>query len=157
MKIIKITIITLFAISTVFSSCKEDDPYYDSQVEIEKLDAYIAENNITTEPTASGLYYIETLEGSGIQAVAGKKVSVNYKGTFLDGTVFDSNEGKDPFVFTLGTGAVIAGWDEAISYMKKGGKATLIVPSGIAYGAYGSVTIPGYTTLLFEVELLSVF
>lgn len=122
------------------------------------IDNYIRENNITVQPTASGLYFIETAEGTGEQPVAGDKVKVHYHGTLLDGTVFDSSIEKDtPFSFTLGRGQVIKGWDEGIAMLKVGGKATIIVPSVIGYGAgsRGDV-IHAYAPLKFDVELLEV-
>ncbi len=147
-------ILLSFSILTLFfvSSCKSD-----AEKELDDLKAYIEEHNITTEPTASGLYYIETREGTGVQAQAGNTVVVDYRGTFLDGEQFDSSYDRgEPFEFTLGAGQVIKGWDEGIAYMKEGGKATLIMPSSLAYGAYGAGSIPPYTSLIFEVELLDV-
>ena len=121
--------------------------------EMTLLDEYLLENNITAEPTYSGIYYIETLAGSGVPADGGDRVRVKYSGTFLNGNEFDSGE----FEFTIGIGQVIRGWDEGINYMKEGGKAILIIPSNMAYGSSGSQSIPGYTTLRFEVELLDVY
>lgn len=120
--------------------------------EMALLDSYLLENDITTLPTSSGIYYIETLKGSGPDASGGDRVEVKYKGTFLDGEVFDS--GIHPF--TLGIGQVIPGWDEGINYMREGGKAILIIPSNMAYGAYDRGGIPAYSTLIFEVELLEI-
>ncbi len=120
-------------------------------------DAYLRENNITVEPTASGLYYIETEKGTGPQAMPGNTVYVHYTGKLLDGTVFDSSVDRgEPFSFRLGVGQVIKGWDEAIAMMNKGGKATLIIPSEIAYGTRDSGSIPPYSTLVFDVELVDV-
>lgn len=87
----------------------------------------------------------------------GSTVFVHYTGKLLDGTVFDSSIDKgEPFSFRLGVGQVIKGWDEAIGMMNKGGKATLVIPSDIAYGSRDSGTIPAYSTLVFEVELVDV-
>ena len=119
-------------------------------------DQYLLDNGITVEPTASGLYYIETEAGTGKKAVAGTTVSVDYTGRLLDGTVFDSSEGRGPYTFRLGGGQVIRGWDEAIALMSEGGKATLIIPSELAYGSRDSGTIPPYSTRVFDVELVSV-
>ncbi len=119
---------------------------------------YIKDNNVTVAPTASGLYYIETAEGTGEQAASGDKVKVHYHGTLLDGTKFDSSYDRDsPFEFTIDRGQVIKGWDEALALMKVGGKATIIVPSSIGYGARarGGV-IHAYAPLKFDVELLEV-
>jgi len=118
---------------------------------------YLSDNGITVEPTASGLYYIDIEEGTGKQAVAGSTVQVHYTGKLLDGTVFDTSIDKgQPLEFQLGQGRVIKGWDEGIAMMKEGGKATLIVPSDIAYGAQDKGIIPPYSTLVFDVELISV-
>ena len=135
----------------LFSSCKDK---FDK--ELERLQVYLDENNIDAEPTSSGLYYIETVTGTGDSPVTNNKVQVHYEGRFLDGDVFDSSIVRGvPFEFTLGIGEVIKGWDEGVSYMKKGGKATLIIPSNLAYGENGSTKIPGYSTLIFDIELLA--
>ena len=149
-RIILLSVSVLFI--SFFTSCKSD-----SEKELETLQSYIDDNNITVDPTASGLYYIETLAGTGAQATAGDIVVVNYTGTFLDGEKFDSSyDRNEPFDFTLGIGEVIKGWDEGIGYMKEGGKATLIMPSRLAYGSRGAGSIQPYTSLIFEVELLDV-
>jgi FKBP-type peptidyl-prolyl cis-trans isomerase len=123
------------------------------------LQKYLKDKKITVKPTASGLYYIEKVKGTGPQAMQGKKLSVNYVGTLLDGTKFDSNRdrGVDPMEFELGKGQVIKGWEEGFALMKKGGKATFIIPSSIAYGerSMGPVIKP-YSPLVFEVELVDV-
>ncbi len=119
---------------------------------------YIKDNNITVEPTASGLYYIVTEEGTGEQAKKGDIVSVHYSGTLLDGTKFDSSYDRGtPFDFQIGSGSVIAGWDEGIALMKVGEKGKLIIPSELAYGdkAVGGV-IPANSPLIFEVELVAI-
>ncbi|HCQ30707.1 MAG TPA: peptidylprolyl isomerase [Flavobacteriales bacterium] len=122
-----------------------------------KLQEYLTENNITAEPTQSGLYYIEEKKGTGKQAEPGKQVKVHYTGTLLDGTKFDSSVDRgEPIEFVLGVGQVIPGWDEGISYMKEGGKAKLIIPSHLAYGGRQTGPIPPFSTLVFEVELLEV-
>lgn len=118
------------------------------------LEKYLADNKITTKPTASGLIYIETKKGSGPNPKPTDSVTVHYKGTFLDGKVFDSSiERGQPITFPLN--GVIPGWIEGMQLMKKGGKATLIIPSNLAYGQ-GNQGIPPYSTLLFEVELIDI-
>lgn len=108
--------------------------------------------------TQSGLEYIEVEAGSGVQAEAGKTVSVHYTGKFQDGRVFDSSIPRgEPITFKLGAGNVIRGWDEGIALMKVGGKAQLIIPPALAYGERGAGgVIPPNTTLIFDVELVSV-
>jgi len=125
--------------------------------EIEARNAFLAENNITVEPTSTGLYYIETVSGTGINPTRTNSVVVHYEGRFLDGQKFDSSYDRGtPFEFIIGTGQVIAGWDEGIAYMKAGGKATLIIPSQLAYGSKDFYSIPAYSTLVFEVELIEI-
>ncbi|MBC8268364.1 MAG: FKBP-type peptidyl-prolyl cis-trans isomerase [Rhodospirillaceae bacterium] len=95
--------------------------------------------------------------GSGGEASNLSKVTVNYTGWLMDGTQFDSSIGREPFVFTLGAGMVIPGWDMGVKGMKVGGKRELIIPPHLAYGkrGAGSVIPPG-SKLRFEVELLAV-
>jgi peptidyl-prolyl cis-trans isomerase A (cyclophilin A) len=105
--------------------------------------------------TASGLKYIVDEEGSGDSPKATDKVSVYYKGTFLDGKVFDSNMGQQPISF--GLNQVIPGWTEGLQLMKPKGKATFYIPYTLAYGANGYPgVIPPKSDLIFEVELLKV-
>ena len=98
---------------------------------------------------------------SGETAKSGDTVAMNYTGRLEDGTVFDSNvdpkfQHVEPFVFTLGAGQVIAGWDEGIVGMKVGEKKTLVTPPEKAYGPNDYGPIPGNSTLTFEVELLAI-
>jgi len=107
--------------------------------------------------TKDGLKYQDLRVGTGDIAKAGEGVEVNYKGTLLDGTIFDQSYGRGPFDFNLGAGQVIKGWDEGVAGMKVGGKRKLIVPADLAYGDQSpSPTIPPNSTLVFIVELLKV-
>lgn len=107
--------------------------------------------------TATGLRYVDEVVGTGEKPRLGKTVVVDYTGTFTDGTKFDSSKDNgQPYEFRLGTGAVIAGWDEGILSMRVGGKRKLIVPPNLGYGAQGKGRIPPNATLIFEVELLGV-
>lgn len=96
--------------------------------------------------------------GSGAEAVEGKEVTVHYTGTLTNGTKFDSSvDRQQPFVFRLGSGMVIPGWDQGIKGMKVGGKRRLVIPPQLAYGERGAGgVIPPNATLVFEVELLDV-
>ena len=107
---------------------------------------------------ASGLEYIEVEEGTGRQPETGDIVSVHYTGKLDDGTVFDSSIPRDtPFEFIIGTGGVIAGWDEGVAGMQVGGQRTLVIPPNMGYGSRGAGgVIPPNATLVFDVELLGV-
>jgi FKBP-type peptidyl-prolyl cis-trans isomerase len=95
--------------------------------------------------------------GTGAEAVAGKSVTVNYTGTLTNGTVFDSSYSRNqPFTFTLGAGQVIKGWDEGVVGMKVGGKRKLVIPPSLGYGSQAQGPIPANSTLIFEVQLVSV-
>jgi FKBP-type peptidyl-prolyl cis-trans isomerase len=125
--------------------------------EMSLLNKYLKDKKITAKPTASGIYYIEKVKGTGTRAMAGKTVSVHYTGTLLNGTKFDSSRDRNkPYDFVLGQGNVIKGWDEAIALMNVGGKATLIIPSSMGYGERSMGNIPPFSTLVFEVELMDV-
>ncbi len=132
------------------------------------LKDWFAKNKISPVKTASGLYYLISREGTGDQALPGDTLIVNYTGTLLNGTKFDSNEDTSfyhvqPYQFVLGRGMVIKGWDEGYALLRGGSKATFYIPSPLAYGTQsrpGSSGnpkgIPANSILTFEVELISV-
>jgi len=116
-------------------------------------------------PAITKLIKTDAKAGTGAEAVSGKKVAVHYTGWLYapskpgkKGTKFDSSVDRgEPFVFPLGAGLVIQGWDEGVAGMKVGGKRTLIIPSDMAYGSRGAGgLIPPNSTLIFDVELLGV-
>jgi FKBP-type peptidyl-prolyl cis-trans isomerase len=128
-----------------------------AKAESKTIADYIKQNNITTPPTADGLIVVETLAGTGVSPVAGDSVSVNYVGKFFNGKEFDSSLQRGPITFTIGQMQVIPGWEEAFQLMKEGGKATLVIPSALAYGERGyPPVIPASTPLVFDVELVKV-
>lgn len=106
--------------------------------------------------TASGLIYTDLVVGNGPSPTPGKQVKVHYTGWLENGTKFDSSlDHGQPFVFTIGAGQVIPGWDEGVMTMKTGGKRKLIIPPQLGYGSAGAGgVIPPDATLIFEVELL---
>lgn len=128
------------------------------QAEADKISSYLKLNGITVQPVASGLYYVEIEAGTGAQAAAGKEVNVHYTLYNIEGKKLQSSlDAGQPFKFTLGQGQVIQGWDEGIAMMKAGGKAKLILPSSLAYGAtQRGEDIPPYSPLVFEVQLIDV-
>src|SRR5450830_1137031 len=112
--------------------------------------------------TASGLSYEDTVFGTGDPAAKGQRVTVHYTGWLYkdgeQGAKFDSSKDRrDPFVFNLGAGMVIRGWDEGVAGMQVGGTRVLIIPPDLGYGARGAGgVIPPNATLKFEVELLAI-
>jgi len=121
-----------------------------------KGEKFLAENKKKegVKTTESGLQYIVIKEGEGDTPSDDDTVSVDYVGTLLDGTKFDSSYDRgQPYEFPLGKGQVIKGWDIGIANMQKGEKGVLIIPSELAYGQ-GRRGIPPFSTLVFEVELV---
>ena len=125
---------------------------------INKIKTNTNTKNTMTTTSPEGLVIEDKAVGTGIEAVAGKTVSVDYVGTLENGTKFDSSYDRGtPIEFVLGTGRVIKGWDVGIAGMKVGGKRRLVIPADLAYGdrAVGGV-IPANAVLVFEVELVGV-
>ena len=135
------------------------------------LAQYIADNNITAKPTKSGLYVIVNKKGDGPKVAAGKKVSVNYTGRLLDGTLFDTSREADakeadkvqpgrtyePLTYVVGEQPMIKGWDEGIMGQTAGSDITLIMPSELAYGGRGAgKDILPYSPLVFNLTIESV-
>ena len=106
----------------------------------------------------SGMVMIDHIKGSGTNPQNGQKVIVHYTGKLESGQKFDSSHDRgNPFVFTLGEGRVIKGWEEGLASMEIGGKRTLIIPPYLAYGSRGAGNvIPPNATLIFEVELIDI-
>ena len=122
-----------------------------------KADAFLAKNKSAAgvRVTASGLQYKTTKEGTGVSPKGDDIVVVNYRGTLLDGTEFDSSyKRKMPAEFPLR--GVIPGWTEGLMLMKKGGRAQFFIPPELAYGDKPRQQIPGNAVLIFDVELVDV-
>lgn len=112
-------------------------------------------DNITA--TEGGLQIQDLTVGAGQEVKSGDTVTVNYLGTLVNGTKFDSSYDRNqPFTTQIGVGQVIKGWDEGIVGMKVGGKRKLTIPAALGYGSQSAGSIPANSTLIFEVELLSV-
>jgi len=148
MKIFKLLSL-LFVVASI-ASCKKDYAEL-NQTEIQE---YIMNNNLTTTETASGLHYVITSEGTGVNPTKRDNVTVRYTGYYTDGTIFDGTQGTSTTQFNLQQ--VIAGWTEGIQYIKEGGSATLIIPSALAYGDKGNGSVPGGSVLVFDVELVCI-
>lgn len=130
----------------------------------ERVEATIVKDGKAQEKDMSEMQTLESglqiqihEQGEGEFPKKGEVVSVHYTGTLTDGTKFDSSHDRNqPLQFPLGVGKVIKGWDEGIALLKPGGKATLVIPPHLGYGARAVGPIPANSTLVFEVELLEV-
>ena len=138
-------------------SCNPSKQYEDR--EKSQIQDYLSSNsslNFVLEH--SGLYYLEVQAGTGRAPVTHDTVSVKYTLKLLDGTIVYTNVGiSDILIFPFGENYMLPGFEEGIGYMKQGGKSLLLLPSNLAYGTTGNnYTIPGYTPLLFDIELVNV-
>ena len=106
----------------------------------------------------NGLVIEDIKIGDGQEVEKFNIVTVNYTGLLENGTKFDSslNPGRSPFRFTVGAGQVIKGWDEGLMGMKVGGKRKLTIPPELGYGSRDNGPIPANSTLIFEIDLLSI-
>ena len=143
------------------TSCSKDEPRAAvvqqdfSAADDATIQKYLADNKITNaKKQPSGLYYVPiTTNPNGVQATAGRTVTVKYAGTLLNGNSFDAGT----YTFPLGARQVIAGWDEGIALMRLSEKSILLIPSAMAYGSQSpSSSIPPNSILRFEVELTKI-
>ena len=134
-------------------------------IDLASAESQIAQKEIKLEKNITTLVIKDTVLGNGRQAEKGLAVTVHYSGWLYDpnqkdgkGKKFDSSlDRNDPFVFNLGAGQVIRGWDDGVDGMKIHGKRTLIIPPDMGYGSRGAGgVIPPNATLIFDVELLGV-
>jgi len=134
-------------------------------IDLVSAESQISQKEIKLEKNITKLVIKDTVLGNGRQAEKGLAVTVHYSGWLYDpnqkdskGKKFDSSlDRNDPFVFNLGGGQVIRGWDDGVDGMKIHGKRTLIIPPDMGYGSRGAGgVIPPNATLIFDVELLGV-
>ncbi len=131
-----------------------------SSYERELMLAYLEANDISTDSTGSGIYFKETVVGTGDQPDDGDLVTLTYTGKLMNGIEFD-NSGKS-FSFHIGRHEVIPGFEEAVKLMRKDGSATVVIPYYYAYGEYGRLdsyyrsVIPPFTTLVFDLHITSI-
>ena len=134
-------------------------------IDLASAESQISQKEIKLEKNITSLVIKDTVLGNGRQAEKGLTVTVHYSGWLYDsnqkdgkGKKFDSSlDRNDPFVFNLGGGQVIRGWDDGVDGMKIHGKRTLIIPPDMGYGSRGAGgVIPPNATLIFDVELLGV-
>jgi len=141
------------------------------QAEPAKIEKYIADNKLKATKTATGLYYVVTKQGTGPLPIAGDTVGVNYVGKLVNGKVFETSLKEEaikaktynamfpyqPIRVAVGMAKLIPGWDQGLMLFNKGTKATLVIPSNLAYGAQGNQRQVGpYTPLVFDMEITEI-
>ena len=153
----------LLMLGWVLSGCLKDKSIDYDEEEKKNIAQYLLNGNITVSPTASGLYYVEEEEGTGVQPVDGDTVRVNYIARTINGVIIETNIEDvatqhgimcpnsicEPVELVLGAENVMEGWNEGISYMKEGGKATLIIPYKLTFEG-------NFNPLVYYIELLEV-
>ena len=128
--------------------CGGDDEVVGLSIE-DQISNYITENNLTTQETSSGLHVIIEEPGGAVKPNVFNTITINYEGRYLDGEIFDSNDG---FVSQLNS--LISGWKEGIPFFGAGGRGTLIIPPTLGYGSNPAGNIRPNAVLVFDIELI---
>jgi len=149
-------IIFTFLAFTLLFGCNDDELTTTEQLDLDitLIETYLSDNGITAIKDVSGLFYVVEDEGTGTDYPLGTSlVSLAYEGRLMeDGSVFDSADAVNPLKTNLFN--LITGWQIGIPKFKKGGKGTLYIPSGYAYGQSGNAVIAPNSILIFDIELL---
>jgi FKBP-type peptidyl-prolyl cis-trans isomerase FkpA len=132
-------------------ACKKDR-IDQGEIDRQLIKDYLAANNLNAEERPSGLFYIITREGEGEHPDDNSTVTVRYRGYLLNGTVFDQT--SDDETISLPLNNLIDGWRIGIPLMKKGGEATLLLPSALGYGPIALGIIPANSVLVFDIDLV---
>ena len=155
-KIKKVFPVIIVIVLFMASSCDPSKKYKEQEKAL--IQNYIEEHptmNFDLKP--SGLYYLEVVTGTGRATKLSDTLYMKYTGKLLDGRTFDTNvDVADSLIYPALEGWLLTGFEEGTSYMKEGGKSTILVPSSLGYGSVGYLMISGYTPLLFEIELCKV-
>lgn len=155
--------------AALFFSCDDDTGELEKEKEMRLLRQYLESKSINTEPTASGLYFISTVPGSGSQPSSGNWVIIRYTAKMINDRVFDTTDESVAKSSNIHTSSVlygnrrismismgIKGVQEGLELMKEGEQATLIIPSHLGYGNDGAGMVPAYSTLVYDIELVNV-
>lgn len=138
-------------ISLSISACSQNKDYaYENDIAIQK---YLKANDLKAQKSLSGLYFIIDETGNDKKPKATSRVTVAYKGSFINGDVFDESNEEG---INFGLNQVIKGWTEGITYFGEGGKGTLLVPAHLGYGSKRNRSIPGGSVLIFDIKLIKV-
>lgn len=136
----------------LFISCNNDSNDSQPQTDAD-IQQYITDHNLTAVKSDSGLYYVITTQGTGAKPTSTSSVTVDYKGYFLNGKVFDQSSAAGS---TFPLNRVIQGWTEGIPYFNEGGEGILLIPYQLGYGINNYNGIPGGSALVFDIKLLKV-
>lgn len=132
------------------TSCGSDDPEKQAAKDRKKILEYIEKHDLDAHELESGVFYVIEKTGSGEFPTANSVVLINYRGYFLDGKEFEARNGAQLNL----AGGIIQGFKEGIPMFDIGSKGMLLIPSGLAYGEYGSYTIPPNAVLLYDIEMI---
>lgn len=135
------------------SSCKKESKVDQAAADKKILLDYIAKDSLVVDSTASGLYYSIIDSGSTVTPHLNSYLTIHYKGYYTSNAIFEQTSGEPVKGFLK---QFIAGWQEGVPKIKKGGKIKLLIPSALAYGKNGAGSIPANTVLIFIVELINV-
>jgi FKBP-type peptidyl-prolyl cis-trans isomerase FkpA len=140
--------IAVLGLAAIFSCNKAEKQFKKDR---EKIVADIASKNLTAVEDASGIFSVIDVPGGSSHPDLSSTVKVSYKGTLLDGTVFDATDAGQTIEFPLQN--LIKGWQICIPFLGKGGHGTFWIPSELCYGPSGQGSIPGNSVLIFEIGL----
>ena len=140
----------MFSLFFLTNSCNKVDYV---QVDEDIIQQYISDNNLTAEPTGSGLYYVIDVPGTGAHPTLNSNVTVAYTGSLTNGSIFDQSSSNG---VTFPLSGVIQGWQEGIPLFSEGGSGILLIPSALGYGSQQVSAIPANSVLIFDVSLIEV-
>lgn len=146
-------LIGVIIISFCFVACKKISPEEQAKIDREIIVDYLNKNDLEAQETSDGIFYYMTEIGSGAQPNGSDDVRVAYKGYYTNDGVFDESEASG-IEFNLQQ--VIEGWTKGIPLFKEGGRGTLFIPSGLAYGPDGRGAVPANAVLIFDIHLIEV-
>jgi FKBP-type peptidyl-prolyl cis-trans isomerase FkpA len=149
----KINLLLIVLLLSLSACKKKKNTESQATIDDNLIKKYIADNNLNATATGSGLYYVITTQGTGVNPTINSKVTVVYDGLLTNGTVFDQSPLSGA---TFNLSGVIKGWQEGIPFFKKGGKGTLLIPSALGYGSQATGKIPPNSVLIFNIQLIDV-
>ncbi len=149
----KMRFLLMLSLILALGACKKFDAEEQAEIDEGIITQYIADKGLDATATGTGLYYVIDSLGTTVYPTLDDNVTVAYKGTYTDGTIFDESSAAGA---TFPLAGVIQGWQEGIQLFKEGGGGKLLIPSALAYGPNGSGSVPANTVLIFDVHLISV-